>query len=898
MISTASWGQCLAISVVLAQCARAANTVRRLAGWHCSGASWLEIYDSARSFFEGKWDASCTSPSCMADMRRLAYTTHRDAARCPVAAAVGRLWHLALTHERDVHGDFFKTLARPVALLQLPFRVEVELLTDEEDSLPRAFASSWFELLFLILASLSRKLCPSLEEDGTAAPSMNMREFCHQRPGTLGCVFPLPSCESPSPWRLDAKQIIARCWGQSTPPRAAACVREAMPERPGRLLELLVPAQAKEWLAVKNVLTVQHFAAETSEMVTQPWASGWDAASGPVPALAPCHAVEAAQSYIPAALCEPGTSMAQSNGHVEQCEVLDGKLQVVVFSAAARELPGCGVELEFSIHVDEMRAPSELQACDGIACREQCATWEGGHYLRFSCALMAAEGSEPVLVVPATTFSGHSSEPSLHTVVSCRFPADLPEIPYWLRAGGGAATHGPRCPDAGLDAYGRCWLLSTVGATCASTCVAHGLSFVWQVPPPESPMIPRLLLRQPAIKQTPWARLECYVPGEDRFHTAQRTPELNTGDWGNPEDWRWPSCRLACPCQPSAPPSPAQSVGGPLHVELREVDGVFARPIPLQLCEMRRPSLQRRRVVACTRPLVGAASHERLLADWLAYHRLLDVDHFIIYDADGSVAPLLEGSISAEGTSGARHVLRELWRDGRLSYVRELPRRLGDRMAGLYDSFWRQVGGNACIETLLANHCLGLAKSQGFHWLVFLRGLDKFLHADPVALGRDPPSSLLHRYLRRFPQNKPGFLVHRRDCGGHAGLEGGSAVGSGVADPAGTVEPQPVFAVFPRCEARDSAAAPGRDFSWVPVMRPGRTHSMLPNMPVPHNATQGLMRFAHVNVLRAQHFVRAFQAGGEHGRRHYDKGWDRTEEALFTELDKDMAWALPLLRQR
>merc|ERR1712048_1068472 len=95
------------------------------------------------------------------------------------------------------------------------------------------------------------------------------------------------------------------------------------------------------------------------------------------------------------------------------------------------------------------------------------------------------------------------------------------------------------------------------------------------------------------------------------------------------------------------------------------------------------------------------------------------------------------------------------------TYVRKLPRRLGQRMSGLYDSFWKRVGGNACVETLQVNQCLSLAKSAGFQWFVFLRGIDKFLHSD-----MDSGPGMLRRFLTKLKRNTDGFLLHRRDCGG------------------------------------------------------------------------------------------------------------------------------------
>lgn len=105
------------------------------------------------------------------------------------------------------------------------------------------------------------------------------------------------------------------------------------------------------------------------------------------------------------------------------------------------------------------------------------------------------------------------------------------------------------CPDQGLQANSRCWYLSGDSLTCASTCATHGLRFAWLVAGEENPVIPKLLGHHPQTRQFPWGRLECYVPSEDRYHTAKEAPDATTNDFGLPGHWSFPSCRLACPCE-------------------------------------------------------------------------------------------------------------------------------------------------------------------------------------------------------------------------------------------------------------------------------------------------------------------------------------------------------------
>mmetsp|Transcript_54384 Transcript_54384/g.157245 ORF Transcript_54384/g.157245 Transcript_54384/m.157245 type:complete len:371 (+) Transcript_54384:110-1222(+) len=114
------------------------------------------------------------------------------------------------------------------------------------------------------------------------------------------------------------------------------------------------------------------------------------------------------------------------------------------------------------------------------------------------------------------------------------------------------------CPSGGIDMHGKCWYLGEPGASCSNTCKAKGLSFSHFVPGEAAPMVPKLLGREPGTRQFPWGRIECYVQGSDRFHTAKERPDGNTGDKGDAGDWSVDVCRLSCSCAqgPSAPVPP------------------------------------------------------------------------------------------------------------------------------------------------------------------------------------------------------------------------------------------------------------------------------------------------------------------------------------------------------
>lgn len=75
-------------------------------------------------------------------------------------------------------------------------------------------------------------------------------------------------------------------------------------------------------------------------------------------------------------------------------------------------------------------------------------------------------------------------------------------------------------------------------------------------------MLPKLLGREPATRQFAWGRIECYVPSADRYHPSKPVQQSNTGDKGEPQDWKEGVCQLGCACSnptPAAPPANANA---------------------------------------------------------------------------------------------------------------------------------------------------------------------------------------------------------------------------------------------------------------------------------------------------------------------------------------------------
>lgn len=67
------------------------------------------------------------------------------------------------------------------------------------------------------------------------------------------------------------------------------------------------------------------------------------------------------------------------------------------------------------------------------------------------------------------------------------------------------------------------------------------------------------------------------------------------------------------------------------------------RPEPVYLCPRPRP---RPRLSACSAPLHDAQRIHELMPhaveDWLNYHLFIGVEHFTLFDSDGSYAPFLQ----------------------------------------------------------------------------------------------------------------------------------------------------------------------------------------------------------------------------------------------------------------
>ena len=64
-----------------------------------------------------------------------------------------------------------------------------------------------------------------------------------------------------------------------------------------------------------------------------------------------------AREYLAAALCPLDAVAAPRDGYADYTEVFPGHLEAMTLAATARELPGCGVEMELHLQVGELQAP-------------------------------------------------------------------------------------------------------------------------------------------------------------------------------------------------------------------------------------------------------------------------------------------------------------------------------------------------------------------------------------------------------------------------------------------------------------------------------------------------------------------------------------------------------------
>eukprot|EP00434_Breviolum_minutum_P038926 symbB.v1.2.034541.t1/scaffold4476.1/size41083/4 len=163
------------------------------------------------------------------------------------------------------------------------------------------------------------------------------------------------------------------------------------------------------------------------------------------------------------------------------------------------------------------------------------------------------------------------------------------------------------------------------------------------------------------------------------------------------------------------------------------------------------PQKKRWRLAACTQPLHSFAKMEQLaptlLKDFLDYHQLLGIEHFTIFDADGS----LSGPLERYRAGDERKV--------EIEYVDHWPERLGAAHA-TGGSDWRPL----LFEVEAENYCLWRYRGQA-DWAVVLHSPD-VLASDALAVGtvsaHSAMSSLCYRMTFIDEASEPLAPVNKR----------------------------------------------------------------------------------------------------------------------------------------
>jgi len=305
----------------------------------------------------------------------------------------------------------------------------------------------------------------------------------------------------------------------------------------------------------------------------------------------------------------------------------------------------------------------------------------------------------------------------------------------------------------------------------------------------------------------------------------------------------------------------------PSKLQLVELDGFWKYPADVRLCVPQllplRIDSRRPKIAACLKPNFALSGHRKLFDEWMRYHLLLGIDYFFIYDSDGS----------GEALSAALVAI------GLATYTSYFTARLGTRFQKM-DEMSRSIGlGTNCIEKLQVNHCVTLAQALGFDWLVYLRNLDKFLHADTERAG----PRMLRALLAELGPRSSQILLYRRDCGGQ--------------EHATKSESTPVFGRWPRCVSTEMAR--GETHSNVPLMNLRDTHWAITRTGISHSRAEPV--FAPIGMLRAQHFVSSFgvpsAAAGPNPRSIINgPAGDLQDPWRYNVTDWGMLWAAPLLR--
>ncbi|CAK0799261.1 unnamed protein product [Prorocentrum cordatum] len=144
-----------------------------------------------------------------------------------------------------------------------------------------------------------------------------------------------------------------------------------------------------------------------------------------------------------------------------------------------------------------------------------------------------------------------------------------------------------------------------------------------------------------------------------------------------------------------------------VSLALREAKTGFTARLLVPLC--RRTGRPLRNVTVCTKPLFKSGEllekDPDLIDNWIEYHRLLGVDHFQIYDTDGSFSHSFPNAVQ-----------------GSVTYVGQFPALISEKFATL-----EKEGFHSCLISQSYDHCF-FENAQTSRWVLHLHAPDSYVH--------------------------------------------------------------------------------------------------------------------------------------------------------------------------
>lgn len=150
----------------------------------------------------------------------------------------------------------------------------------------------------------------------------------------------------------------------------------------------------------------------------------------------------------------------------------------------------------------------------------------------------------------------------------------------------------------------------------------------------------------------------------------------------------------------------------------------------IPFCDLKQEG--QRHLTVCTGVMFNAGQRlagSSLLQQWLTYHQAIGVDHFALYDSDGSAAPMLD------------QWRRGPWGTAQVSYFPFWPEKLSSKLA----SISRLAHCRHCLSVLAEAHCLWSQRGRS-DWVITLHSFDAYL--TPV------PGQRLHPVLEHLEQKR------------------------------------------------------------------------------------------------------------------------------------------------